>query len=158
MLVRLSRPKGNPRMRHHLFCYGSLQFPEVINAVVGRHFQGRRAALHGYAAFDVRRAEYPGIRPQPGRTTSGQVYSGLTPDELAVLDRFEGRLYERRRLAVRMADGRRRGVWVYAIKPGRIRRLAPTRWDRRTFRQRRYHRFMQRFVHARRPVFAPRDR
>jgi gamma-glutamylcyclotransferase (GGCT)/AIG2-like uncharacterized protein YtfP len=142
-------------LRHNLFCYGSLQFPTVIEAVVGRRFRGRRADLDGYAAFEVRRAEYPGIRRCPGRRTPGQVYFDLTATELAILDRFEGRLYTRRRLAVRTRDGRRRGAWVFVVRPLRTRRLSAALWDPRVFRQRRFRRFMQRFVRDRRPVFDP---
>jgi gamma-glutamylcyclotransferase (GGCT)/AIG2-like uncharacterized protein YtfP len=142
-------------VRHRLFCYGTLQIPDVIHAVVGRHFRGRHATLAGYTALTVRGAEYPGLRPLPGRHIAGQVYSGLTADELAILDRFEGGLYARRRLTVRLADGRRRGVWVYVVKPALIRRLSPAGWDRREFRRRRFRRFMQRFVQDRRAVFDP---
>ncbi len=142
-------------MRHDLFCYGTLQIPAVMHAVVGRRFKGRRAKLAGYGAFQVRRAEYPGLRPDPSRVTRGQVYFDLSPTELEILDRFEGALYQRRRLTVRLGDGRRRGVWTYVVRPARQRRLAPVLWNRRDFLRRRYRRFMQRFVQDRRPVFDP---
>ncbi len=153
----LTTLKGRHRLRHHLFCYGTLQIPDVIQAVIGRRFKGRRAEISGYGAFRVRRAEYPGLRPITHLKTRGRVYFDLTPAELSILDRFEGRLYHRRRLTVRFRDGRRRGVWVYVVKPARQRRLAPTLWDRRDFRRRRYTRFMQRFVRDRRTVFDPGD-
>ena len=142
-------------MRHHLFCYGTLQIPAVIQAVIGRRFKGRSAELPGYAAFQVRQAEYPGLCRAPGRSAPGQLYFDLTPGELAILDRFEGRLYRRRWLAVRMRDGRRRGAWVYVVQPARRRHLVRSPWDLREFRQRRYRRFMRRFVQNRRAVFAP---
>ena len=150
---------GIPRNRaprgQNLFCYGTLQIPVVIEAVIGRRFQGRKAELDGFTAFEVRRAEYPGIRPTPHRTTRGKIYFGLTPGELVILDRFEGLLYQRRRLVVRTRDGRRRGVWTYVVKPGRYQRLTATLWRQRDFRRRRFRRFMQRFVVDRRNVFAP---
>lgn len=140
-----------------LFCYGTLQIPEVIQAVIGRHPRGCLAEIHGYGAFEVRQAEYPGLRPARGRITGGRVYFGLSASELTILDRFEGRLYRRRRLAVRTCDGRRRCVWVYVVKPARRRCLAPRSWNRHEFRRRRYRRFMQRFVYDRRSLFAPAD-
>ncbi len=142
-------------MRHDLFCYGTLQIPAVIHAVVGRRFKGRPAELAGYGAFQVRRAEYPGLRPDPKLLTRGQVYFDLDHSELQILDRFEGALYQRRRLMVRTGDGRRRGVWVYVVKPARRRCLTPVLWDRRDFLRRRYRRFMRRFVQDRRSVFDP---
>ncbi len=140
--------------RNDLFCYGTLQIPEVIQAVIGRHPPGRQAKISGFGAFAVRHAEYPGLRPVRGHKTGGRLYFGLTADELATLDRFEGPLYRRSRLAVRTGDGRRRGAWVYIVKPARRRCLTPRLWDQREFSRRSYRRFMQRFVHDRRAVFA----
>ena len=140
---------------HSLFCYGTLQIPAVIEAVVGRRFKGQAAALPGYAAFEVRGAEYPGIRTVPEHTTHGQVYYGLTLGELSILDRFEGPLYQRRRLVVHTRDGRRRGVWAYVVKPARYQQLTTALWCPRNFRQRLFRRFMQRFVVDRRDVFDP---
>ncbi len=151
MTVPHLRPVGG----NDLFCYGTLQIPEVIQTVIGRHPRGCPAEIRGYGAFQVRQAEYPGLRPARGRITGGRVYFGLTPTELAILDRFEGSLYRRCRLAIRTCDGRRRDAWVYVVKPARQRCLAPRIWSRRDFRRRCYRRFMQRFVDARRPVFAP---
>ncbi len=142
-------------LRHDLFCYGTLQIPAVMQAVVGRCFEGRDAVLTGFTAVQVRRADYPGLAPSPGRTAAGQLYFDLPPEALTILDRFEGRLYIRRRLTVRTLDGRRRGAWVYVIRPGREKCLTAAAWKRRTFMRRQFRRFMQRFVQDRRPVFDP---
>ncbi len=152
----LSTAKNHAAREHKLFCYGTLQIPAVIEAVVGRRFKGQAAALAGYAAYAVRGAEYPGIRSTPTHTTRGQVYFGLTPGELSILDRFEGLLYQRQRLVVRTCDGRRRGVWTYVVKPARNKQLSAALWCPRDFRRRRLRRFMQRFVTDRRHVFDPR--
>jgi gamma-glutamylcyclotransferase (GGCT)/AIG2-like uncharacterized protein YtfP len=142
-------------LRHDLFCYGSLQIPAVMQAVVGRCFQGRTAELPGYAAFRVRHADFPGLARAPGQAVPGQIYFDLPPAALTILDRFEGRLYMRRRLTVHTRDGRRRGAWAYVIKPDRKTRLTAIPWKRRTFMQRHFRHFMQRFVQDRRPVFDP---
>ncbi len=151
----MTAPRLRRLARNDLFCYGTLQIPEVIQAVIGRHPRGRPAEIRGYGAFQVRHAEYPGLRPARGRLTVGRVYFGLTASELVILDRFEGSLYRRCRLAIRACDGRRRDAWVYVVKPARQRCLTPRPWSRRDFKRRCYRRFMQRFVDARRPVFAP---
>lgn len=151
----LSTAENRAAWGQNLFCYGTLQIPAVIEAVVGRRFRGRAAVLRGYAAFEVRGAEYPGIRRVPEHATSGQVYCGLTLGELSILDRFEGPLYQRRRMVVHTHDGRRRGVWAYVVKPARHKRLTPALWRQRDFRRRRFRRFMQRFVVDRRGVFDP---
>ena len=136
-----------------LFCYGTLQLPTVLEAVIGRRLRGMRSALTGYAAFQVHRAEYPGLLRFPGQSTWGLLYEDLTWPELGVLDRFEGNQYQRRRLAVRRVDGRRVQAWVYMLAAGRHRQLASVPWHLGRFRRSAYRRFMQRFVRDRRSFY-----
>lgn len=140
--------------RRRLFCYGTLQLPTVLEAVIGRRLRGMRAALTGYGAFEVRRAEYPGLLRLPGQTTWGLLYENLSRPELNVLDRFEGDLYQRRHLVVRRVDGRRVQAWVYMPAAGRQRELTAIPWHLDRFRRSAYPRFMQRFVRDRRSSYA----
>jgi gamma-glutamylcyclotransferase (GGCT)/AIG2-like uncharacterized protein YtfP len=70
----------------HLFTYGTLMFPEVWQAVVGRQFETTPAQLPGYEIYRVAGALYPGIiavNPSPyGR---GQVrdFSGSQPSAIS---------------------------------------------------------------------------
>jgi gamma-glutamylcyclotransferase (GGCT)/AIG2-like uncharacterized protein YtfP len=144
---------GLPR---RLFCYGTLQLPTVLEAVIGRRLRGERAMLSGYGAFQVHRAEYPGLLRLPGHTTHGVLYHDLTPLELDVLDRFEGALYQRRQQPVRLANGRRVKAWVYRVAAGRRQQLTTVPWHLERFRRSTYPRFMQRFVKDRRDLYVSR--
>ena len=126
-----------------------------MRAVVGRRFEGRAAALAGYAAVKIRSAAYPGLARIRGQIVRGQIYLDLPASALAILDRFEGSLYARQRLTVHTRDGRRRGAWVYVVKPDRKARLTAIPWDRRTFMRLHFRLFMQRFVQDRRSAFDP---
>jgi len=149
---RTTAPRAGGNQR--LFCYGTLQLPTVLEAVIERRLRGMRAALTGYGAFWVRRAEYPGLRRLPGRTAWGLLYQELSWPELDVLDRFEGHLYQRRHLVVRRVDGRRIQAWVYMPAAGRHRQLTAIPWNLNRFRRSAYPRFMQRFVRDRRSFYA----
>lgn len=144
-----------PGVPQCLFCYGTLQIPAVLEAVIGRPLEGGPARLPGYAIFRVRGEVYPGIARTTGGSTPGRLYRAVTPQELAVLDRFEGRLYRRTGRVVITPEGRRSRAWVYQVTPGREAVLTRTPWHLRAFRRNGYHRFMQRFVQDRRALYAP---
>jgi hypothetical protein len=65
---------GNARrapIESRLFVYGSLQLPQVMRLVAGRHFPSALVRLEGYARFRVRGEVYPGIVSCPGEQTAG---------------------------------------------------------------------------------------
>lgn len=148
-------PIDPSKSHHRLFCYGTLQIPAVLEAVIGHRLRGIRAVLPGYAACQVRRAEYPGLVRSPGNNTSGRLYRHVTLEELTVLDRFEGPLYHRRHHVVIDDSGRRIQAWVYMVAPGRQNQVSARPWQLERFMRTDYKRFMRRFVQDRRILFAP---
>ena len=111
--------------------------------------------LAGYGAFQVRRAEYPGLLRFPGQTAWGVLYDDLSLAELGILDRFEGGQYERRAHAVQRIDGRRVQAWVYMVAIGHYGQLTAVPWQLERFRRSAYQRFMKRFVQNRRFLYEP---
>ena len=148
-------PTGYPESYHRLFCYGTLQIPEVLEAVIGHPLQGAHAVLPGYTAYQVRRAEYPGLVRSPGNKTYGRLYRDVTPMELNVLDRFEGRLYRRQPQVIVKDSGQRIQAWVYMVAPGRQKQVSAKPWHLDRFLRTEYRRFMRRFVMDRRVLYAP---
>ena len=138
-----------------LFCYGTLQIPAVLDAVIGRPLEGGPAVLPGYMACTVRGETYPGLARSGQSHTPGRLYGDVTPPELAVLDRFEGRLYRREARVVVAANGRRVSAWVYMVAAGREAMLTRDPWCLERFLRTGYPRFMQRFVRERRAIYAP---
>ena len=98
-----------------LFCYGTLQIPEVIKAVTGRTHVGVTARLFDYAIYRVKNAGYPGVIYSPDKETTGVLYSGVTEKELKILDLFEGDLYERICLDAIGHNGNNQRAWVYVV-------------------------------------------
>jgi gamma-glutamylcyclotransferase (GGCT)/AIG2-like uncharacterized protein YtfP len=125
-----------------VFTYGSLQFPSVIGAVVGRVPARVPAVLEGFARFRVRGASYPGIVARAGARTAGTLWRGLDLDALAALDRFEGALYERRRLPVRTRAGATVVAHVYVVRDARRDVLGPEPWDEARFEREHLARFL----------------
>ena len=117
-----------------LFAYGTLQFPEVIEAVCGRNFSGEPARLPGFVRLRIEGQSYPGIRAQEGGVTEGILYSGVDSDAISLLDRFEGGQYVRRSLLVETADGRKGRAAVYVVAEEHLADLSGEPWDPEVFR------------------------
>ena len=92
--------------RFALFVYGSLQFQDVIEAVSGRRFPAEEAVLHGYRRRRIQNHSFPGIRPNSAEKTEGQILRDLLGADLQVFDAFEGDLYERKTVSVRIRSDR----------------------------------------------------
>lgn len=118
-----------------LFAYGTLQFPEVLERVTGRRFQGVAARLPDHRCLRFVDREYPGVVPAPGVVTEGLLYPDLDAASVAALDRFEGPEYERVALRVERADGAEwpREAWVYRVLPDARVRLSDQGWSRTEF-------------------------
>ena len=119
----------------HVFTYGTLLFPEVMEAVAGRVFASVPATLAGFARVCVRGAVYPGAREQAGASIAGLLYRDLDAAALARLDRFEGELYERRRVRVARGGGASLDAEAYVVPARLIARLEPCAWDPKRFRR-----------------------
>src|SRR5262249_11265420 len=94
--------------RGDLFVYGTLQFPEVLRALLGRVPDSSPITLDGWRAAALARRTYPGLVPA-NATVPGMLLTGLTAEELQVLDEYESGPYDLRKLS--LTDGR--PAWSY---------------------------------------------
>jgi len=140
-------------VKNRLFCYGTLQIPEVMKAVTGQIYTGVNARLPGYAIYRVKDAEYPGIIEAPDDETSGVLYHGVSDEDLRVLDLFEGELYDRRLLEVITADGKSDHAWVYVISPKNKNYLTNESWHLKTFIEKGFDTFMKYYVNDRKEIY-----
>ena len=116
-----------------MFCYGTLEIPEILNAVAGFRYPGRTALLHDYARYCVRGEVYPAVIREPGACTRGTMYTGITSTVLRKIDAYEGGLYQRRLLSVHDDEDNILNAWTYVV-PRRFRYALSTRaWDRDEF-------------------------
>jgi gamma-glutamylcyclotransferase (GGCT)/AIG2-like uncharacterized protein YtfP len=82
-----------------LFVYGSLVVADVLDAVLGRVPQHRRARVTGWRAAALRERPFPGLVSAEG-AVDGIVLTDLTGAERELLDAFEGPMYARRELTL----------------------------------------------------------
>lgn len=111
------------------FTYGSLMSEDIMSAVTGVHAAHCSATLDGYRRHLVIGAEYPGMVARAGHQVRGVLYLDLPPTAWPRLDRFEGEEYERRIVAVALADGTVARAWTYVFRDEFSARLGERDWD-----------------------------
>lgn len=118
----------------HVFTYGTLMFPEVWQAVVGRQFATIEGAVGGFAIYRVRDAVFPGIRTASATdAVRGTVYLDVDEASLERLDVFEGEFYVREQLTITCDDGQRRQADAYIVPAQNLTVLTDESWDRNQF-------------------------
>jgi len=103
-----------------------------VARITGRSFPSEAAALEGFSRSMLRGECYPGIAPDPGARTTGTLYSGVDPEALAALDRFEGGLYERCEVVVTTAS-REHTALAWVLREEQRHLLTGDPWDRERF-------------------------
>ncbi|MFI9404397.1 gamma-glutamylcyclotransferase family protein [Nocardia sp. NPDC052316] len=104
---RLAQHAGQ---RHALFVYGTLQFPEILEVLIGRVPQRQPATAPGWRVATLTDRLYPGLVPAPNGLAHGTILSGLTPAEWEILDAFEDDEYDLR--PIQLADSTH-PIWTY---------------------------------------------
>jgi gamma-glutamylcyclotransferase (GGCT)/AIG2-like uncharacterized protein YtfP len=82
-----------------LFVYGSLLFPEVLRALLGRVPNRVPASAPGWRVAGLPGRVYPGLVRGPGVAT-GLLMTDLAQREWQILDAFEDELYQLRCLSL----------------------------------------------------------
>lgn len=73
-----------------LFLYGTLLHGPLLEAVLGRPSKTRRAHLRDHSVHAVAGEPFPMIQPDPGTAAEGVLLEGLSEQDLARLDFYEG--------------------------------------------------------------------
>jgi gamma-glutamylcyclotransferase (GGCT)/AIG2-like uncharacterized protein YtfP len=129
-----------------LFCYGTLQFTDILRQVSGCRFTGVPATLDHYVCFTLHGEVYPGIVPVQGAQTVGVMYAGIGGAALRRLDTFESDCYVRERVCVHDAAGRSLQAWAYVVRPDARALLSEQPWDRGQFERMHLDTFLRRLA------------
>ena len=113
----------------HVFTYGTLEIPEVMEAVTGRSLDSAEARAKGFAKFLLKGRIYPGMIAFPDAVCSGRVYYHIDRHTLDILDAFEDEVYTRECIEVEVAEGRSLQAYAYLIPPDRRECLTSTPWE-----------------------------
>ncbi|MEN8259282.1 MAG: gamma-glutamylcyclotransferase family protein [Pseudomonadota bacterium] len=122
-------------MQSSLFTYGTLEFPEIMQAITGRLFRAVPGTLENHAAYLLRRRVYPGLRYDLNQTTVGTLYLDIDERSKKILDWFEDNCYQRRPVSVALHNGAMCRTEVYLLAPTHRQLLTKTRWNPTRFRE-----------------------
>lgn len=101
----------------NLFVYGTLKDSELIQSLLNRSLNEPRVATMPECTTVISKRGYPVLIPSEHLSVEGVVWQGLTVQDFAVLDRYEGchvaaPIYQREKREV-IIDGRTEEVWTY---------------------------------------------
>jgi gamma-glutamylcyclotransferase (GGCT)/AIG2-like uncharacterized protein YtfP len=118
----------------HVFAYGTLMFPEVWQAVIGRPFANVGGHVSGFATYRVRDAVYPGLLATTNSDfVRGVVYWDVDSTVVERLDQFEDDFYRRETVPVHCDDGRLCCAAAYVVPPENRIYLTDEPWKRDEF-------------------------
>ncbi len=113
-----------------VFTYGTLMFEAVWLRVTGVRRRGTPARITGFCRRRVRGEVYPAlVRAEAGEELQGILYSGVSPEELDRLDRFEGDCYRRILVTCRLDAGNTVEAHAFLFTEGHEELLAEEEWD-----------------------------
>ena len=127
----------------HLFVYGTLLVPQIMQQVSGQRHFSLSATLHDYARYGLLGKTYPGIVQQQGAGVAGRLYLNVSPAAWRRLDYYEDHLYQRQYVQVETATAGVFHAWTYVVPDSLRSRLTKRDWSLSQFRQRHLQGFLQ---------------
>lgn len=122
------RLDARPQLPGALFTYGSLMFPEVLRALLGRVPASVAATAEGWRAVAIPDATYPALVAGPGNA-SGRLLLDLRAEEWQIIDAYENAIYELCPISV--APAAAQDAVAYVCRTGE--NLTDIDWDRDRF-------------------------
>ena len=132
------------RLAFSLFCYGTLEFPEIMFRVTGEIFPFEPAWISDYARYRVKNQAYPGLVYEAGACTPGTLYHEIKPRHLKRLDAYEGMLYSKEEVLIETEGGRPCQALVYLITQQKKSVLSSQSWNKEQFERQSYYSFLRR--------------
>ena len=119
-------------MRPPLFAYGTLQFPVIIEVVIGRVPAMIAATASDHEVRHIPGVQYPGLVSVPGGSASGVLIGDLSEMEWSLLDEYEDAFYSLDDIVV-CSNGNARVASAYRVP---LSMVSSDYWDPRLFEAR----------------------
>lgn len=120
-------------MSHHLFAYGTLMCDDIMQDVSTCAIAGERALLQGFSRRVVTGQPFPALIESSVDQVQGILYRDVTDEAWLRLDQFEGSMYARREVAVRLDSGDIVTAEAYVIEPEYMGWVEDDLWDYQKF-------------------------
>lgn len=113
----------------NLFAYGTLMCEDIMQDVAGCLPHNIPATLTGYSRRSVRNEYYPAVIREKDSFVEGTVYLDVPDRAWESLDTYEGDMYARTYVHVRLADGSEVPAVVYVATHEFLRQIEEYDWD-----------------------------
>jgi gamma-glutamylcyclotransferase (GGCT)/AIG2-like uncharacterized protein YtfP len=128
----------------NVFTYGSLMYDRVWSRVVTQTYRKKSGFVKHFQRLKVKNEHYPGLI-KGDKDVEGVVYFDISAQDMARLDNFEGKLYQRENVMVKCADGTRVSAFVYVIRD-QFKAVLNGQWSKEDFEQEGLAEFEARYV------------
>jgi gamma-glutamylcyclotransferase (GGCT)/AIG2-like uncharacterized protein YtfP len=113
----------------HLFAYGTLMCEDIMREISGLRLHHEPGILSGYSRWTVEGEVYPALVPDEKGRVEGRVYRDIPESAWARLDRFEGEMYERQLVQIKLITGTPLFAGTYVVRPSFWDQLSQSDWD-----------------------------
>ena len=113
----------------NLFAYGSLMCEDIMCEVSGIKVESLDGVLKGFERFRVKGEDYPAIIQQENSAVYGKVYMDIPMRSWEKLDYFEGDMYYRLAVDIKLSSGEIIQADAYVIQPDFHNQLEENLWD-----------------------------
>lgn len=113
----------------NLFAYGTLMSEEIMDDVAGCRLPHLPGILRGYSRRSVKGELYPALVPDAAGRVEGVLYRGVPASAWERLDRFEGEMYARQLVQIRLPDGSTVTAATYVVQAQFSDQLEQREWD-----------------------------
>ena len=117
----------------NLFVYGTLMCDDIMQEVSGISLAHEPAILAGYIRRSVKGEQYPAVVYEKTGRVEGVVYRAIPGPALNRLDRFEGDMYYRKEVEIKLSNGLILSAETYVVKPEFLNLLEAAEWDFKNF-------------------------
>ncbi len=119
-------------------------YDRVWLRVVSQTYQKKSGLIQNFQRLKVENEHYPGLIKGVG-DVEGVVYFDISAQDLARLDKFEGKLYKREEVKVMCADGTETPAFVYVIR-NEFKGILNGEWSKKEFEREGLAEFEARYV------------
>ncbi len=117
----------------HVFVYGTLLFPEILEGLTGRSFLTHNAELKNYKRMQVAEGDYPGVVEANGECVKGKLILNVDARSVEVLRFYEGDDYDCKILEITI-DSKLVKASVFVWKQD-VKQLSESDWNIDHFKQ-----------------------
>ena len=106
-----------------------------MGEISGLRLSHEAGTLKGYSRRSVKGKHYPALVPDDGSRVEGVVYRDIPNSVWDRLDRFEGEMYERRLVKIKLSTGTALFAGTYVVRPAFLDQISQCDWDFSDFLQ-----------------------